>query len=193
MIYGIPECSKGMSRYNRSAQDLQNVTSVISKIDSNMNEFSVRDCYRLGKYKQDAPHSRPILAVFTRAADVVSILSNRSKLTQSIVIKPDMSPAERADQATLLKERWHLIQSGTEKSSIKIRNNVLYVNKRAHGQAINSEYQKYPLMSHLSPVLNNFNDDDLTPEGANAPSPLPNSTPPSDPISSTSNTSSPSS
>ena len=49
--------------------------------------------------------------------DVNSILANKSSLPSSLVIKPDMSPQERAIESALLKERWSLIKGGLDRKS----------------------------------------------------------------------------
>ena len=44
-----------------------------------------------------------------------------------------MSESEEIIESTLLKERRALIDSGTDRNSIKIRGNSLYVNKAKYG------------------------------------------------------------
>ena len=49
-----------------------------------------------------------------------------------------------------MKERWGLIQSDVARKSIKIRNTRLFVNKKLHGQVINSKFQcESPILSSL--------------------------------------------
>ena len=45
-----------------------------------------------------------------------------------------MSRDERASEAAFLKERWNLIQEGTDRKSIKLRNNEIYINNKLHGR-----------------------------------------------------------
>ena len=47
-------------------------------------------------------------------------------------VKRDLSPTERLRDAVLLKERWSLIESGTPRTSIKIRHCKLYVGGVLH-------------------------------------------------------------
>ena len=82
--------------------------------------MSVRDCSQLGEFKVNSRYPRPILVKLTRSVDVHSILSQRSNLPEGIVIKPDMSIAERKSESLWLKERYCLIQSGTDKHDVKI-------------------------------------------------------------------------
>ena len=67
-----------------------------------------------------------------------------------------MSPAERATESILLKQRWSLIQSGSANGqSIRIKGSRLLINGRVHGQVIDSQYCTYPLLSDfISPHLN---------------------------------------
>ena len=55
-----------------------------------------------------------------------------------------MSPAERAIESILLKERWSLIQGGFDRKSIRISrvNNSIYVNNQVFGRVINSQFQR---------------------------------------------------
>lgn len=65
VIYGIPECPQGTQRHIRIASDLENVTTTLAKLDESFNEHSIRDCHRLGTYKQDATSLVPSLLVST--------------------------------------------------------------------------------------------------------------------------------
>jgi len=47
-------------------------------------------------------------------------------------------PAERKIESLLSNERWHLIQSGIDRKSIKIRYNKIFVQKNLYSQVINS-------------------------------------------------------
>ena len=81
-----------------------------------------------------------ILIRFIRIADVSSILSKRSKLSHPYYIKADMSYEERKQESVLLKERWSLIQAGTDRKDIKIRDNRLLVHKRLYGRVVNQKF-----------------------------------------------------
>lgn len=102
--------------YMREAQDLESVVNVIKVMDNSLDEQSVRDCFRLGKYSKEK--QRPILVKFACARNVTSILSNRRNLAGSekykkIYLKRDMTKLERQEESLLLKERSVLISSGT--------------------------------------------------------------------------------
>jgi len=66
------------------------------------------------------------------------VLSKARFLPKEIRIKPDKSQEERQIESVLLKERWVLIQAGTERKAIKIRSTKIFVSNKLHGQIINS-------------------------------------------------------
>ena len=105
----------------------------------------ISDCFRLGKYRKDK--TRPLLVKFARRCDVELILSQRKKLSSKpgIGVKPDMSIDERKVESILLKERRSLINTGVERSSIKIRRNSLFVDNCKIGSVIDSAFSKIPL------------------------------------------------
>ena len=148
VIFGIKESPKGTKRHIRSADDIKAATSILSSINPSISEFSIRDCYRLGKYSED--RHRPVLTTMNRANDVSSVLANRRQLSNlpNISIKPDMSPQARKVESILLKQRRDLISSGTDARSIKLRRNTLFVNGRKQGMVINSKFTLCP--SHFS-------------------------------------------
>lgn len=141
VVYGIEECSKGTLKHARLKSDLNQVVSVLSKVDATIDQQSIKDCYRLGKFSPNQNLPRPVLVKFIRISDVSNILSRKGDLSRPFSIKPDLSPEERHRDSLLLKERWRLIQSGTTRSEIKIRGSGLYLNKRLFARIVNSELQ----------------------------------------------------
>ena len=73
--------------------------------------------------------------------DVNTILANKSSLPSPLIIKPDMSPQERAIESVLLKERWSLIKAGHNRKQIKLSNNRIFVNNQLHGEVINAVFK----------------------------------------------------
>ena len=71
------------------------------------------------------------------------MLSKRRRLNGSIKIKPDVSFKERAKEAILLKERWHLIQHGFDHLNIRIRNSRLYVMVKMFGEVKDLKFVMY--------------------------------------------------
>ena len=112
VVYGIQESPAKTVRSARSKHDQEHFTPTFALIDPSIQKFSIKDFHRLGKYKSDQTHPRPILVKFLRATDVQIVLNNRDKISQPIVIKTDMSKEDRDTQSILLCERWSLIQAG---------------------------------------------------------------------------------
>lgn len=123
---------------------IEAVTSILSSVHSSITEYSVIDCYRLGKFSED--RCRPILVTMNRPNDVSSILADRARLS-NISIKPDLSPEDRKIESILLKQQRDLISSGTDRSQIKLRKES---NKRKYRVVVNSIS---PLLSDFTPNL----------------------------------------
>ena len=160
VVYGIPEMPSGSSRFIRQRHDFREVSAAISDLEQcSDHSSSIRDCRRLGKYvtsKSESKH-RPILVSLNSTADVDNILSSRSKLQSSpISIKPDLTPAERKTNALLLKERWRLIQSGTDRRSIRIRGSSILLNGQIHGIVSNSVFSLSPILGDVAPQLSSL-------------------------------------
>ena len=69
MIHGIEECKKGTPRYKRFRCDLNKVNSIITNVENGISPLSVRDHFRLGKYRE---HS--VLIKLNRAIDRLQLL-----------------------------------------------------------------------------------------------------------------------
>lgn len=133
----MQECQDRLHFSKRIASDLNDVSNLLCKPDSSVQASSIKDCVRLGKYSSSNACPRPILVKFNSYPAVMSVLANRPCYAPYIV-KPDLSPLERANEKVLLKERWNLCQLGVEKSSIKIKGNSLFVNGQLFGKVSNN-------------------------------------------------------
>ena len=102
---------------------------------------------RLGKFNASSHCSRPILVKFIRSADASSLLSKRASLIHPFHVKPDLTREKRHIDALLLKERWNLIQSGTGRKYIKIKNGSIFVSNKLHGKVVDSVYQAVKVAS----------------------------------------------
>ena len=142
VIFGIPEKSGVTSRTMRSTHDLEAATEIVSGLDSSISSNSIRDSFRLGKFSKSKQRPRPLLVKFLHSQDVNSVLSKRRRLNGSIKIKLDVSLKERATEAILLKERWHLIQNGFDRLNIRIRNSRLYVMGKMFGEVKDLKFVK---------------------------------------------------
>ena len=139
-MYGVEECSLGMSKVARFESDLSNVVKVLSSINSSIEPTSVKDCYRLGKFSPSNSRPRQVLVKFIRISDVTSTLSKRVNLSRPYVIKPDMS-RERVIESAIMKERWRLIHSGVHRSNIKIKDSRPFVDKKLRGSAVGNMFK----------------------------------------------------
>ena len=90
---------------------------------------SIKDCTRLGKYKNN--NSRPILVKLVRSHDASSILVNHHKIPadSSYSIKPLMTAEKRANESTLLRERRALIDSCVERKNIRLKYNSILMGR----------------------------------------------------------------
>ena len=88
------------------------------------------DLQRIGKY--DPSKSRPIVVKFQTVWDTGKIMSQVKLLknydTKGIFVSQELSPFDRRKEKAILKKRYELIQNGTSKKELKIRNLKLYHN-----------------------------------------------------------------
>ena len=94
VLYGVQECSSGMSRSARQDSDL---SSVLSSIDPIIQSLSISDCFRLGTFSQSS-RPRPILTRFIKVADANRIYTKRSNLSHPFSLKPDL-PFQRVQNS----------------------------------------------------------------------------------------------
>ena len=133
VVHGIPECNKGQLRKQKWVSDLKNVSNLFNESSAAVPKSAIRDCRRLGKFSDSSSRPRPILVRFNSCNVVMDLLQKRS-LFSPYVIKSDLPADARLREKMLLKERWNLIQSGTNKSDIKIKGNTLLVNSLPFGR-----------------------------------------------------------
>ena len=107
-----------------------------------MKSTQILDCYRLGQFKVQQSRPRPILVKLQHTIDANAILASRSSVSPPFLIKPDMSPVECANESTLLKECWSLIQTGYNRKQIKLSSTCIYIDGQIYGEVINSEFKR---------------------------------------------------
>ena len=139
VVYGIKECSKGTNRFTRIKLEFEEVTKILGSVEKSIGPQSIRDSFRLGKYNESSERPRPTL---DRSYDVSNILSAKQNLPKGLTIKPDLSPAERAVESLLMKERWQLIQSGQNRKDIKIQGRKILLKGKLFGAVTNSKFLK---------------------------------------------------
>ena len=150
VMYGIKESPPKTSKAERQVQDLENITNAFENVDLQIEASSIRDCFRLGKYKSNASRPRPILIKFLRSTEATMALSKMSLFKAPVHIKPDLTQEERDIESFLLKERWSLIQTGFEKKRVKIRNKSIFIDNKLYGQFHNSELHRPQYNPQLS-------------------------------------------
>ena len=57
-------------------QDLQNALQELSSLNNSTNANSIKDIFRLGKFKKDQNRPRPLLIKLLCATDAFSVLAN---------------------------------------------------------------------------------------------------------------------
>ena len=113
--------------------DLQCIINAFAKAELSIETNSIRDCFRLGKFKHDAQRPRPILIKFLRSNEATMVLSKIAAFQALVVIKPDLTPEERKIESFLL---------GFEKARIKIRNRSILVDVKLYQWSI----QKFSIL-----------------------------------------------
>ena len=121
VMYGVKESPPNTIRPARLDHDLTNITQAFSETQVPLERSSIKDCHRLGKFKETANKPRPILTTFLRSGDASLALSRISSFKGQVRIKPNLSPEERSQEVVLLKQRWSLIQEELRENASKYR------------------------------------------------------------------------
>lgn len=90
----------------------------MKQADNDISVQYIRDCLCLGKFNSSKTRPRPLLVKLSRIFEVDNVLYNRSKITEDILVKPDMNCEERHREPILLKEHWSLMNSGIDKKYV---------------------------------------------------------------------------
>ena len=165
VIHGVQESQGDVPRYQRDKSDLDKSLDILTTMKADINSFSIRDCFRLGKFKKERTHPRPHMVKLNRAVDVTSILSNRSRSPTGVSIKVDLTQEERRRDALLLAERWRLLQSGVDKKLTRIRFSDSYVRGKKYGEVVDGCFK---LCGSQTPG-NSFSDPGVEPSSDAAP------------------------
>ena len=70
VLFNLEEAAQGSPRHKRLLHDMTRAQAAFSTVDSSITNQSIRDCFRLGKYRAGMSHPRPVLIKFNRIADV---------------------------------------------------------------------------------------------------------------------------
>uniref|UniRef100_A0A1X7UI53 PHD-type domain-containing protein n=1 Tax=Amphimedon queenslandica TaxID=400682 RepID=A0A1X7UI53_AMPQE len=145
VLSGIPEAPSSQSRSVRAHAMFEKVSEVFSEVlgDTNGPLPHIRDCRRLGKFQSPSDGFRPrsILVTLDSVLTVDRILSKVSSASHGAVkIRRDLPFEDRLAHSVLMKERWSMIQAGTDRSVIKLRKRSLLVDGQVHGSVINGSF-----------------------------------------------------
>ena len=125
-VIGVPENDK-KSIVDRQLTDKSSVDTIAK--DLGLTQHKIVECRRLGKY--DKEKCRPLLVTFNSVWDARLC---RSKAIQhnvykerNVLILPELSAADKIIEKKILKKRFELLQSNTDRKRLKIRNLKLYL------------------------------------------------------------------
>ena len=125
-IVGVPENNLRFSN-DRKLRDKEIIEDIATEL--NLHNVQVSDCHRNDKFNNSK--RRPIIATFSSIWDARGMVSKsiERKLFQEkgILALAQLSPSDQEIERCLLAKRYNLINDGTDKSRIKIRNLKLYI------------------------------------------------------------------
>jgi len=127
-VNGIKEAPKSLKFLERQEFERGCFSEILEHLNENNINFT--DCFRLGKLREDSKKPRTLLVTLTSIWDKRKILSKGNLLSNyknAVFISPALSLTELKTEKQVLKKRWQLIQEGTERKHIKIRNLKLFV------------------------------------------------------------------
>lgn len=154
LFFGIAECPKGTNFHERLRLDHTSISTVLQSAGPDLSTVSMRDCQRLGPYKDQPSRPRPLLVKFNSSRDVLSVLSARSQFTATdgshVYVKNDLTKEERHLESILLKERWSLLKDGVDRKCVRIKGRKLYINSKLHGHATPGGFCKSPSLGDVA-------------------------------------------
>ena len=133
-------------------------TEILQHTNDDINFLSIRDCFLLSKYiviPLDPDHIQYLLN--WHGLSMLTVLYNRSKAPNRIMIKLDMNPEERKTEteAALLSERWKLISLGVDRRDIKIKGSKLLVKGKKYEEVVNLKFvSTTPMDTNVLPANN---------------------------------------
>ena len=126
-ITGVPEAPSDVKFSERQNTERESVINLLNFI--NVKNCSMTDCFRLGKFNPENKHPRTLLVTFSSVWDRSKILQSCSLLKNykyTVFVSPELSSKDKIVHKAILKKRWQLIQSGTDRNQLKIRNLKLF-------------------------------------------------------------------
>lgn len=127
-ISGVNEVSQSMKPLQRFELERIMVNKIFQHIG--VETVQIKDLFRAGKYVSGNSRPRPLIVTLNSVWDCRKTLLNSFKLKgfeTPIFISKSLSADELSLEKNLLRKRYELIQSGTDRSRIKIANLKLFV------------------------------------------------------------------
>ena len=133
-VIGVSECVEAKNSNDQALFDKASIETISADLGT---EFIIEDCRRLGKFISGK--NRTVLVTFSNNWDARKLRSNAIKQQlyrhKGVLIVPELSYEDSQVEKKNLKQRFELINQGTEKSRIRIRDLKLYVD----GQFVDSD------------------------------------------------------
>ena len=104
VIYSIKECPHGTTCNECLKMDDASVSPSLSEFIPTFSPLHIKEIMRLGKYKADSNHPRPLLVKLNCITNAYQTLGNRKYTTGNISVKPDFSTEATKTESLLLAE-----------------------------------------------------------------------------------------
>ena len=149
-IVGVPENNLRFSN-DRKPRDKEIIEDIATEL--NLHNVQVSDCHRKGKFNNSK--RRPVIVTFSSIWDarrvVRKIIERKLFQEKGILVQARLSPSDQEIERCRIAKRYTLINDGTDKSRIKIRNLKLYIDGKEN--AHNDNWLVQPLKIDI--LLNN--------------------------------------
>ena len=126
-LSGIPEASQGVHRLEHDQNEVRNILQHLGEYS----DVNIENVFRLGKVGTTRNRPRMVIERFRNPYLASICFAKGYKLRDyggNVFIYKSLSPDEIELEKKLLKRRYELIQSGIDKSALKIRNLKVYEN-----------------------------------------------------------------
>ena len=114
---------------------------ILLSTDLLVKDNMTKDCFRLGKFKEDSIYLFPVKLIRSSDAQFIRMRRKKLSLHPGITIKLDLSIENRKIEFLLLKKRRSLINLGTEPWLIRIKGNTI-CQQKIYGVVNDSRFQK---------------------------------------------------
>ena len=123
----LSEVPNGTSFSKRQSLEMGKIKDILSHMG--LPSINIADFFRLGKHSTELTRPRTLLVTLCSVWDRNLIFQSAHKLKNfkdKIYLSPDLTQSERKTETMILKKRRDLINSGTDRKYLKIKNNKLF-------------------------------------------------------------------